>query len=219
MFRLTLTGFLLSLIIRLIFFCSVIITNLPSLLEPSSEVSVVAKDRAEKTLLRYFCIVCCSGVIARHSYLSIWNLSLKLSIFTRIIWTKMDRRQRITDLPIIELTTENFYRYLDANHWSFYNVIPLPQNGLQREIKESVCAVLIMYKIEGNKRSLILLAFYTIVVMYWGGRGTCIDRTHCNNWLQKRRGDFGHEWSSVPEYVCCITDPSNSGLSVPVSRS
>lgn len=46
-----------------------------------------------------------------------------------------------------------------------------------------------------------------------------IDRTHCNNWLQKRRGCFGHEWSSVPEYVCCTTDSSNSELSVPVSRN
>jgi hypothetical protein len=153
-------------------------------------------------------------VIARPSYVSNWNLSLKLNIFTRIIWTRRDgpsanwtHNRKLVSLPGRE------------------PLIFLQRNSITTEWiaegnkRERLCRVLIMYKMEGNKCSLILLASYTSVVMYWGVGGTCIDRTHYNNWLQKRRGEFGHEWSSVPEYVCCIIDPSNSGLSVPVSRS
>jgi hypothetical protein len=150
MFRLTLTGFL-----RVLRFFPVALN--PSYIhllyhndksakpdrtfKRSGALSDVGNHWAEKCFHSVFCIVvCCSRVIARPSHVSNWIFSLKLNVFMRIIWTTRDGGQRITDLPLIELTTENFYRYLGANHWSFYNVIPLPQNGLQREIKESVCA-------------------------------------------------------------------------------
>jgi hypothetical protein len=62
MFRLTLTGFLLSLLIRLIFIYFIIMTNLPSLLEPSSEVVLcrMSGNMGQKnafTVIFYYCML------------------------------------------------------------------------------------------------------------------------------------------------------------------
>jgi len=134
----------------------------------SCALSDVGKHWAEKCFHSVFCIVvCCSRVIARPSHVSNWIFSLKLNVFTRIIWTTRDGEQRITDLPLIELTTKLLS--LPGRE----PLIFLQRNSITTEWtaegneRERLCRILIMYKIEGNKCSLILLASYTSVVMYW----------------------------------------------------
>lgn len=113
-----------------------------------------------------FIVLCCSVVILRPSLVSNQNLSLKLSIFTRFISTTRDGRKHITDFPLIEHTTQNLLSLPGREPLIFLQRISITTEWIVEENKrEHLCRVLIMYKIKGNKCSLILLASYTSVVM------------------------------------------------------
>jgi hypothetical protein len=229
MFRLTLIGFL-----RVLQFSPV--THIPSYLhllchidksakpvrtfKLSGVVSDIGQHWAEKCFHGIFYCMLEWGNCVTLSCIKLNFFPLKLSIFTRIICTTRDGRKHIMGLPLIEHTTVNVLSLPGREPLIFLQHISITTECIAEGNKrERLCRVLVMYKIKSNKCSLILLASYTCVVVYWGGGDASIDRMHCNNWLQKRRGGFGHEWSSGPAYVCCITDPSNSGLSAPVNRT
>jgi hypothetical protein len=118
-------------------------------------------------LTHSFIVVHCSGAILRPFLVSKQNLPLKLSIFTRISSTTRDERKHIMDLPLIEHTSQSLLSLPGREPLIFLQRISITTEWIVEENKsERLCRVLIMYKIKGNKCSLILLASYTSVVMH-----------------------------------------------------